>query len=224
MGKMFTYNGKMMKTWNIFSGCKFECCYCWAKPLILNRMKDTPKYRECKFVPTFHGKELTKTFKPDDFVFVAPLGDISFASLECIEYINERINKFPKTKFLFCTKNPAVYRHFIKLDNVYYGTTIETNRDVSKFSKAPSERWRFETLLEVNGKRFISIEPVMDFELGILITWIEKLKPEIVEIGGDNYGHNLPEPSSNKIKELISCMETLGITVVRKEGLERLLK
>ena len=56
------------------------------------------------------------------------------------------------------------------------------------------------------------------------IDWILTIKPEIVEIGADNYGHNLPEPSWNKVAQLIGKLRASGITVIEKDGLERLMK
>jgi DNA repair photolyase len=226
MGKMFTYNGKTMKTWNVFSGCSFQCTYCWAKSLIETRMKDTPKYKECLFAPTFHQKEMAKTFKPNDFVFVAPMGDMAFCSYDNTEKILAKVREYSQTKFLFCTKNPGIYQKYPDLDNVYYGATIETNRPyASSISKAPQPFVRYAIMGSLeNVKKFISIEPIMDFDLLEFIKWIADIKPDIVEIGADNYRHNLPEPSGIKVKNLIEAMESNGIEVVRKEGLERLLK
>ena len=226
MSKMFTYNGKVMKTWNIFSGCKFDCKYCWAKSLITTRMKDTAKYKDCLFNPTFHEDTLKKTFnsfKPDEFVFVAPMGDIAFCPIGSMFAIFAVVKGFPQTKFLFCTKNPSIYDKFPVLDNIYYGCTIETNRSTTDYSKAPITIARQIDMTKLKKhNKFISIEPVMDFDLNIFKTWIAEINPKIVEIGADNYGHNLPEPSGEKVESLISFMETIGITVVRKQGLDRL--
>lgn len=220
MGKMFTYQGKTMVTWNPQTGCHFSCNYCWAEGLATNKLKTSYPNG---FVPEFHPDRLKKRFKPDEFVFVTSMGDISFSQREDREKIFGVIKAHPQTKFLFCTKNPGIYQKFPEMDNVYYGATIETNR-YTPMSRAPDTSTRYALMASLKGvKKFISIEPVMDFFLPSFATWIRDINPEIVEIGADNYHNNLPEPSSDKVKSLIYDMESFGIAVIKKSGLERLL-
>ena len=226
MGKMFTYASKTMRTWSPFSGCSHECLYCWAKRIVETRLKDSPKYKECGFKPAFHPNEMNKKFSPNTFCFISSMGDIAFATNDELRQIINKIKENPRTNFLFCTKDPTVYLPMDNLENVYFGTTLETNRDITKlYSKAPltSERYRIMEYLNVTNK-FVSIEPVMDFDLDIFSQWILNINPKIVEIGCDGYHNNLPEPSSDKIKALIKNMEVSGIEVICKDGLSRLLK
>jgi hypothetical protein len=51
--------------------------------------------------------------------------------------------------------------------------------------------------------KMISIEPILDFDLEILVEWIRKIKPDFVSIGADSKGHNLPEPNRNDVDILI---------------------
>lgn len=44
--RMFTIDGKRMKTWNVQVGCYFNCTYCSARNLALTRLKNTDRYRE----------------------------------------------------------------------------------------------------------------------------------------------------------------------------------
>lgn len=223
MTKMFTYQGKTMTTWNAFTGCRFDCTYCWAKGLATNRLKTTYPNG---FVPEFHPDRLKKRFKPDEFVFVSSMGDISFSQREDRTKIFEVVEAHPQTKFLFCTKNPGIYHKYPEMDNVYYGATIETNRTITKqFSKAPEPLLRYGIMASLEGvKKFLSIEPVMDFDLLEFSTWIYEIAPRIIEIGADNYSHGLPEPSGEKVKKLIEVLTLHGVTVIQKRGLERLLK
>ena len=69
----------------------------------------------------------------------------------------------------------------------------------------------------------VSIEPIMDLDVSTMLAWLEELKPDFVSIGADSKNHNLPEPSSEKIKRLIS--ELSEFTEVRvKSNLSRLTK
>jgi hypothetical protein len=226
--KMFTYQGKRMEVWNVQTGC-FNDCYnggCWAKKLIETRLKNTPKYKDCGFRPTFHPKEMNKKFNPNLFYFISSMGDIAFAKNDELQQIINKIKENPQTNFLLCTKDPTIYLPLEDLKNIYFGTTLETNRDITKlYSKAPltSERYRIIEYLKVTNK-LISIEPIMDFDLDIFSEWILNINPKIVEVGADNYRNGLIEPSSDKIKALIKSMESVGIEVICKDGLHRLLK
>jgi len=222
-----TPDGQAMKTWNVFTGCKFDCAYCSARDLALTRLKHLEKYRR-GFEPSFHPGELHRRFRPGEFVLVAYMGDISFASREVVINILEQVRKFPETDFLFCTKNPLTYWYWELHwpDNVYFGATIETNRDY-KGSTAPQpwERFRDMQAAVLKGKRkFISIEPVMDFDLDMMVSWMLKIQPEIIEVGADNYGNGLEEPSADKSRQLLRELREFCPNVIEKKGLERLLK
>ena len=84
---------------------------------------------------------------------------------------------------------------------------------VLSFAKIPAER------------KYITIEPIMDFDLPEFITMIKHCKPRQVNIGADSSPkHNrLPEPPKEKILELIAKLETFT-KVVQKKNLKRLLK
>jgi hypothetical protein len=56
-------------------------------------------------------------------------------------------------------------------------------------------------------RKFISIEPVMDFDLGIFDRWIEEIAPIRVAVGYDNWSNCLPEPPLSKTLKLIKKLE-----------------
>ena len=221
VGKMFSYNGKRMVTWNLFTGCNFNCSYCWARQLAETKLKASYPNG---FIPTTHPDRLNKRFKPDDFVFVSSMGDIAFAPSIVTNVIAQTAQKYPETKFLLCTKDPEIYRKKIfHQPNIYLGTTLETDRQYN-ISRAPSPLQRLYSIRQSSHiHKFISVEPIMDFTPEF-IDWILTIKPEIVEIGADNYGHNLPEPSWNKVAQLMGKLRASNITVIEKDGLERLMK
>jgi hypothetical protein len=66
-------------------------------------------------------------------------------------------------------------------------------------------------------RKFLSIEPIMDFDLEIFVSWIENMSPIHVAVGYDNYHNNLPEPSLSKTSQLIEKLNEF--TEVRKRTL-----
>jgi protein gp37 len=219
MSRMFR---TVTKTWNVFSGCRFSCDYCWSRPLIEGRLAHLPKYK-AGFEPTFHPEELKKKFKPGEFVGVALMGDISFAAPAQLDEVFDVIARFPKTNFLLQTKDPSLFSRLPACElpklNVYYGSTLETNR-VYDCSMAPSPATRFVSLYQLSAPhKFVSVEPIMDFDLGGFVHWLEELKPDIVELGYDNYGHRLVEPKLAKTLELIEMLEQF--TIVRRKAIRK---
>jgi len=223
MSRMFKISGKPMRTWNIFTGCRFGCSYCNARKSAETRFKHIPRYRD-GFMPTFNEKLLSRRFKPDEFIFVAYMGDIFWALRPWVKQILARIKQFPEVSFLIISKAPEVLWQW-KLEiplNVYLGTTIESNRDYG-LSKAPPPVERFRQLAGYpHNHKFLAVEPVMDFDLAEMVNWVKLLQPDIVEVGADNYGNCLPEPGWLKVQALLSQIKDFCPTVVEKPGLERL--
>lgn len=221
--RMFHIDGKSMVTWNCWVGCDFQCSYCSARKLAFTRLKNSPRYID-GFSPHQVTDKLNRKFKPDTWVFIGYMGDISFAPRAFIVDLCARISSQPEVKFLFCTKNPTKYItwHITWPDNLYLGATIETNRDY-KLSRAPIPLFRYRSMQSlVHPKKFISIEPIMDFDLGEFLTWIERIKPEIVEVGADNYRNKLPEPKAYKVQSLLNGLRNICPNVIEKVGLSRL--
>lgn len=213
------------KTWNPYVGCLFECYRggCWARKLALEKLNHLPRYSD-GFKPKLIEKELLKRFKPDEFVFVSDMGDISFATKEEILRILGRIREFPLTNFLIQSKNPWAFWHWRVTfpDNVYLATTIETNRDYG-LTKAPAPFERYNAIVQfLHPHKFISIEPIQDFDLGRLMEWMTAINPEIIEVGADNYHNHLSEPTWSKVEELLERLKEFCPKVVEKQGLERL--
>ena len=62
----------------------------------------------------------------------------------------------------------------------------------------------------------------MDFDLEVMTRWLREIKPDIVEIGADNYHNHLCEPSWEKVRALLESLRKFVPRVVEKDGLERL--
>jgi len=211
-------------TWNPLGGrCPHNCTYCWSmgdKGLVkkYNMKKYTGKI--CLIE-----KEFKRQFKDDDFVFVQDMSDL-FANIVPINFVVRTLNyikQFPKTQFLLLTKNPShLYFAFADLigSNCMVGITAETDGyydDYSRISKASLPIKRLMYLFKIkHPRKFISIEPILNFNVDVFATVICTIRPRMVAIGYDNYKNNLPEPPLNKTEELIRILEENGIKVIRK--------
>ncbi len=209
------------KTWNPVIGCLHGCSYCWAKRFALERLSNTKKYKD-GFKPKLAENELNKRFR-NQFIFVSDMGDLfgEWVPKEWILKVIEVTENSPSSDFLFLTKNPARYKEFAHLckENVVLGATIETNRR-NDFSKAPPPVERAKTMTDLKyDKKFISIEPIMDFDVEILADWIEKIRPIQVAVGYDNWNNRLPEPALSKTLKLIERLEE--ITSVHRRTLRQ---
>lgn len=218
--KMFNL---VTRTWNPVSGCEYTCVYCWARMLALTKLRDIPRYKH-GFKPRFNEEELRVKFN-GGFVFVSDMGDLwgSRIPSQWIRRVLEHIRKFPNTMFLFLTKNPERYHEFIDEmpENVVLGASIETNRDEyfqASFkpiiSNAPLPSERYKVFAELKWPlKFLSIEPILDFDLEIFLKWVRDMEPFLVYIGYDNYNHRLPEPPLSKTKELIKKLREITIVI-----------
>ena len=231
-----TKNGSRMfnvvsKTWNPITGCTHLCRYCWALRLVQTKLKNSPKYRH-GFRPTFHERELKVKFN-GGFIFVADMGDMFCNGVpdEWITKVLEHISKFPNTYFLLLTKNPERYKDFIKImpTNVILGATIETNRDdlymENQISNAPLPSLRYKAMRDIKwDKKFIAIEPILDFDLEVFTKWIRDINPFLVYIGYDNYNNKLPEPpltKTLKLKERLSAFTLVVEKTMRPAWYEK---
>ena len=220
MSRMFK---SVTKTWNVFCGCRYQCSYCNARKAAETRLRHIPRYSD-GFTPKFIEEELNRKFKPGEFIMVAYMGDIAFATRDEVQRILQRIREFPETNFLIQSKDPGKFREW-RVDfppTVYLGTTIETNRDYH-LTKAPPPIERFRQLTGYpHNAKFLSIEPIQDFDLDDMVNWVALMQPDIVEIGADNYHNHLVEPPWWKVERLLNVLRGVCPKVIEKEGLERL--
>jgi len=145
-----------------------------------------------------------------------------------IEMVLDHCAEWPENQYVFQTKNPDRYIDCIKWmpASCMLGCTIETNRQIPpEISKAPPPISRFLSMCQLNSSRalFVTIEPIMDFDVDVLGEWLRKIGPEFVNIGADSKRHRLPEPTADKIVALIALLNTAGIEIREKHNLGRLL-
>jgi hypothetical protein len=75
---------------------------------------------------------------------------------------------------------------------------------------------------ELRGRKFVTIEPVLDFDVDVLAEWIYRINPEFLNLGADSKNHNLPEPTVEKIHALVDELAKYGIELREKHNLGRL--
>jgi protein gp37 len=145
-----------------------------------------------------------------------------------ISRVFSHITKFPDNEYLFQSKNTQkMYEWAAPGDAYIYGTTVESDLFAHISSEAPPIFQRINGLRKIKAemgcKIFITIEPIMQFDLEIFPKILSKASPDWIWIGADSKRHHLPEPSKEKILTLIE--ELKKFTEVRlKSNLDRLLK
>ena len=210
------YSG--VDTWNPLCGCGFRCSYCYGRRLSARQKHRCEKCYE--YVPHTHPERLSKKFWPGDNIFVCSMGDISYADINYVRKVFDVVIRYPETTFMFQSKNPLCFiawRMFMTMpDNCVVGTTIETNRSTKAVSKAPDTEARKTWLSAIRTQKYVTIEPIMDFDHDVMVAWIKEVRPEFVYIGYnslDSKNKHLPEPTINKTKMLIASLEE--VTEVR---------
>ena len=215
-GQMYEW---VSHTWNTVKGkCPHDCSYCYVK-----RWGKQNSVR-------FDEKELKTDLGSGNFIFVGSSCDM-WADDIPLEWIGDTMDHCSlfTNRYLFQSKNPGRIEGNLRLlpDESVVCTTIESNRFIESIMKnSPPLKDRAFAMNEIahhNIKTYVTIEPIMDFDLKELSYLIETCLPEQVNIGADSGGHGLPEPSKEKILELIA--ELSQFTVVKqKKNLKRLLK
>jgi hypothetical protein len=182
----------------------------------------------------FDEKELKTNLGNNNFIFVGSSNDM-FADGVMGEWIYRTLNhckSYPNNSYLFQSKNTYNFTKYFDAmpKETVLCTTIETNRvykDFMRNSKSPQDRAAgFRSI--TNFKKFVTIEPIMDFDLKEMIELIKMCNPEQVNIGADSNWNNgitpsLPEPSKEKLTALI-CELMEFTDIHRKKNLNRLLK
>jgi DNA repair photolyase len=206
--------------------CGHCCNYCYVQQ---NPHGVSPKYEG---PARLNERELEIAYGEKKTIFIEHMNDIFGPGIltPWIKRILDHCRDWPNNRYVFQSKNPAGY-FSVAADfpiSTLFGTTIETNWPMDRYSKAPAPRERAEALLKIKlhrrDKVFITIEPIMEFDLDILMGWIEEIQPEFVNIGADSKGCRLPEPSGQKIWMFIKELMKAGIQIKKKNNLGRLLE
>lgn len=214
--------------------CPHKCKYCYVQKMNCgDRYKGEPRLIE---------SELSVNYGILKTIFIEHMSDLFAEGIDgnWIEKILKHCKQFPQNKYVFQTKNPdRLLNYYVnyKLPEraVWIGTTIETNRNTCNLDSdnkykignapAPIKRYAYiKKLRQMFCPVFVTIEPIIDFDVDIFSKWIIDIEPNFVNIGADSKQCNLPEPSPEKIRELIEILTENKIVIKKKSNLGRLLK
>lgn len=201
--------------------CPHKCTYCYVDSF----RQRVPKYQgELRLIE----KELLVPYGKGKTIFIEHCNDLFAENVPdgTILMILNHANRYPENIYVFQTKNPKRYMdyHLCFPPHLILGTTIETNRDIPDIGNAPSPENRLSSMINLKARKFITIEPILDFDIGDFVNLIFAVEPEFVNIGADSKRHNLPEPSMEKVQALIDKLTGHGIEIREKSNLGRLKK
>jgi protein gp37 len=196
--------------------CLHECSYCYA----LNDPKPGMKSKYSGPI-RLDEKVLASSIKGGTR-FLCSCNDL-FAEGVPKEYISAILDwaeQQTTVTWAIQTKNPRhdLFANMLRCTpiNFILGTTMETNREILG-TKAPQPLNRFQY-----GLDYVTIEPIMDFDIDIFPVWLKAMSPKFVNIGADSGNNNLPETSAEKVRQLIAELEKF--TEVRiKSNLKRII-
>lgn len=143
--------------------------------------------------------------------------------------ILDHCEEYPENRYVFSTKNPTGL-FCINWDEYSFepiiGCTIETNRG-GEWSYAPPPRARAFAMGRFKSafphiETFVTIEPIMMFDLVEFVDVICEARPDFVNIGADSKKSGLPEPSWKQVNVFAAELKRNGIDVRKKHNIERL--
>lgn len=207
-------------TWNTVKGaCYHDCSYCYMK-------------RWGKLNPVhFDQKELDTDLGSGNFIFVGSSCDLFSRNLpsDWIKKTLAQMDKFDN-KYLLQTKSPSILLKYMGLKvfqkKCVVCTTLESDiyyPEIMKSAPDPMRRCLPMNTLSHYVDTYVTIEPILDFNLVEFVSMIRTCKPKQVNIGADSGNHHLPEPSKDKVLDLIAELNKFT-TVHLKKNLNRLMK
>lgn len=200
--------------------CPHKCTYCYV---------DNPRFgRPTRYQGPLRliEPEFDVDYGSDKTIFIENCNDL-FAAEVPQQFINRIVLhclQWPDNTYVWQTKNPDRYLNMEAMlpENSVLGVTIETNRHIPEIGTAPSPERRMLAMEKLQARKFVTIEPVLDFDVEVLAEWIGRIRPEFLNLGADSKGHGLTEPSVEKVYALVDKLQQLGIDLREKHNLQRL--
>jgi hypothetical protein len=210
-------------TWNPLAGkCLHECSYCSTNALKRYPVIQSKYSGEIRL----DYKALSKNLGKGKTIFVVAQNDL-FAEGVPDSYIEEILNycgRFDNT-YLFQSKNPDRFINWIQWfpEKTILCTTIESNRQYLQMGNSPHPFDRAHAMGSITTfKKQVTIEPIMDFNLHLLVSLIKMAAPNSVNIGADSKHNGLSEPSKENLLALIDELKKFTV-IDQKRNLNRLL-
>lgn len=145
-----------------------------------------------------------------------------------IDLILGHCREYPDNTYVFQTRNTErslVWSASLP-EHCMLGTTIETNRSAPGRAPHPKHRARgmIQELYQESITRFVTIEPILDFDVDGMLELLDMVRPAFVNIGADSKVCALTEPSPEKVIALIDGIGKLGLEIRQKTNLDRIIK
>lgn len=204
-------------TWNPVKGkCMHECSYCNLREFNLKDVRLVEKEFE----------DLGK----DKVIFVGSATDLFADNIpdDWIMRVFDHCEAHPENKYLFQSKNTNRLLKLVKKfpKNSMIGTTVESDihyKNIMGKAEYPIIRLADMSQIKRLGREvFITIEPILDFDLDKFSSCLIMIKPDFINIGADSKNHNLPEPTRAKVLDLINKLKEHKIKINKKTNLDRL--
>ncbi|WP_430816393.1 DUF5131 family protein [Carboxylicivirga sp. RSCT41] len=216
-GHMYPFIDETFNT--IIGECEHNCKYCYMKVHEQSQLR-------------LNHKAFNTDLGAGKFIFVGSHTDV-FADNVPEKWILDTFDTCERyrNKYMFHTKNPKRFYEIIKdrpfNDNYVLCGTIETNRYIPLImnnAPTPKERAKYmnKCATELETANYVTIEPIMDFDLSEMVELVKSCKPKLVSIGADSKRHGLPEPSIPKTIKLIEEINKFS-KVYLKKNLRRIL-
>lgn len=138
-------------TWNVITGCKRGCSYCYARK-IHERFNKTP-FTDI----VFHADRLLDpvNHKKPATIFVGSMSDPEYWDRADMCEVLQVCKICPNHTFMFLSKSPYSYHDFIWPKNTILGLTMSCEQS----SKDQIEMVL--KMIKLEGRKFLSIEPLL---------------------------------------------------------------
>ena len=226
-GGMYPWVDEMIS--HLHGKCTHKCGYCYVPHTAAGRvgLYDGPlslSERSFEWQPK----------KSSETIFIDHMNDLFQDAVPnaWIRRVMDHCETFARCTMVFQTKNPKrlpdCMKYFWRYRNHLVGVTLETDANLPYPAPQPVERYTELFKLPTEWRKqhlFITIEPIMQFNLDRFAAWIALLQPAFVNVGANSKNVALPrpEPSKELVLALVKRLQSNGIQIREKHNLERIL-
>lgn len=218
--------------------CSHGCEYCYVQAMerryggghYSGPLRLSEKEFACSYDTTRIRKEAAEAGFDHPIIFEEHCNDLFQEAVETvwIDLITGHCRRWPENVYVFQTRNTeraARLAHLLP-EGAMLGTTIETNRQAPGNAPHPKHRalGLMRELYAEGIRRFVTIEPILDFDVDGMLELLDIVRPAFVNIGADSKGHGLVEPVADKVLDLIDGIRKMGVDIRQKTNLERILE